>query len=151
LAPGHNILNPYKSHKSNTESHHQPTIIHPEAPTAEHVSGAIGTIRNGTWYNISIYRKNNEIKSGSYVNSRTADEALAIWNRELGLQDQLYQELARYSAAAVRDKFHGSLWRWREFVLLVKSGAYLMGEKCRSWFCPPLDVVVQEHEKDFGW
>jgi hypothetical protein len=83
--------------------------------------------------NISIYRKNNEAKSNTY--GWTADEALAIWNRELGRQDQLYQELARYLVAAVRDKFHSSLERWREFVLLVKSSAYLMGEKCHSWFC----------------
>lgn len=77
--------------------------------------------------------ESSEIQSSTYGScAATVREALAVWNRELGREDRLYQDLARYLMAAIRDKFNRSLEKWRKFVLRLKSSKFLMRN---GWFC----------------
>ena len=67
----------------------------------------------------------------------TVQDMIKIFNTEFSdISVKLDKRLARNLVAAFKMKFEGSLGKWREFLKLIKTSSYLMGEKFKltlSW------------------
>ncbi|MDR2780927.1 MAG: helix-turn-helix domain-containing protein [Holosporaceae bacterium] len=63
----------------------------------------------------------------------TAQDMLAIWNKEMNQNDSLTAHFAKYLVAAIQQKFENSLELWRKYLKRIKTSAYLMGEKFKLW------------------
>jgi hypothetical protein len=76
------------------------------------------------------------------VKTKTAQEALAIWNEVTERDDRMSKPLARFLVAAIKLKFE-NLDRWREFCWRVKSSYFLMSARFRSvlYFALKFDVI----------
>ncbi len=103
---------------------------------------------NKTQENKSINQKISEgkveEKSGPISNnpkSTVVQDMIKIWNQEFpnqkiisGSTEQtgvihLTKQLARFLVAAIKLKFENSLEKWKRYLRLIKTSAYLMGEK----------------------
>jgi DNA-binding Lrp family transcriptional regulator len=85
---------------------------------------------NNSWQQAPIRTEHSEHTETPHQKPTIIQDMLKIWNEEFsGSKIMLTKQLARFLVAAFKTKFNSCLKEWRKYLKIIKTSAYIMGDK----------------------